>query len=445
MGQKNNDDQLKNKGSDSVKTAFQFENKKEAVMDSKNAVDAVLNSPIDLAFLSKPDGTIVAINQSGAEILHQRSDQLVGIRIFELLSSNEAMDKKTVFEKVIKTGKSASIEGQIAGKWFRQNIHPVFDLQENVRQLAFFSYDITDQKKTELLLEEKKRQLKIQAVRLDELTTTLKILLNKRKQDKKEIQRNLLLNVKNLLEPFIERIKETELDELQKDLLNIIDSNIQEIISSLTRELSMENFALTSTEIRIANLIKLGHTSKEISKILNIDDRKVDAHRKSIREKIGIDQKKTNLRSYLLIMESHLSSRGIKNMARILVIEDDIQLQKMIHKMLTREGYKVQVAGNGIEGIKCYQKTPADLVITDIIMPKKSGIETISELKESFPEVTIIAMSGSGQADIKLLEIAETLGAKRTINKPFKRDKFIATVKEVIEESSQKLYLPQTR
>lgn len=184
MGQINNDDKLKNKGSNSVKTAFQFENKKEAVMDSKNAVDAVLKSPIDLAFLSKPDGTIVAINQSGAEILHQQSDQLVGIRIFELLSPNEAMDKKKVFEKVIKTGKSTSIEGQIAGKWFRQNIHPVFDLQENVRQLAFFSYDITDQKKTELLLEEKERQLKIQAVRLDELNTTLKILLKKKNKTK---------------------------------------------------------------------------------------------------------------------------------------------------------------------------------------------------------------------------------------------------------------------
>jgi DNA-binding NtrC family response regulator len=123
-------------------------------------------------------------------------------------------------------------------------------------------------------------------------------------------------------------------------------------------------------------------------------------------------------------------------MALILVIEDDIQLQKVLHQMLAHEGYEVQVASNGVEGIRCYHNTPADLVITDIIMPEKSGIETISELKGTYPEVTIIAMSGGGRADIKLLEIAETVGAQRTINKPFTREKFIATVKEVLKESS---------
>jgi PAS domain S-box-containing protein len=277
--------------------------KRDAFIDSKDIVDAILNAPIDLALLSKPDGTIVAINQSGADMLHQQSDNLIGIRIFELLSSHEAMEKKAVFEKVIKTGKSASIEGQLADKWFHQNIHPVFDLQGNVRRLAIFSYDITEQKKTELLLREKERELKIQAVRLDELTKTLKILLKKREQDKKEIERNLLTNVKKLLEPFIESIKNTELDDQQKSLLNIIDSNIQEIVSPLTRKLS-ENLALTSAEIRIANLIKHGHDSKEISKILNISPKTVDTHQKNIRKKIGIDRKKANLRSHLLSMES---------------------------------------------------------------------------------------------------------------------------------------------
>ena len=110
MGQKINDDQLKNKRSNTVKTALRSENKREAFIDSKDFVEFILNSSIDLALLSKPDGTIVAINQSGADMLHQQSDNLIGIRIFELLSSHEAMKKKAVFEKVIKTGKSESID-----------------------------------------------------------------------------------------------------------------------------------------------------------------------------------------------------------------------------------------------------------------------------------------------------------------------------------------------
>jgi PAS domain S-box-containing protein len=304
MGQKINGIQFKDRRSDPVKTAFQFENIKEAFIDTKDVIDAIHNAPIDLALLSKPDGTIVAINQSGADMLHQQSDNLIGMCIFELLSSHEAREKKAVFEKVIQAGKSANIEGQMAGRLFHQNIHPVFDLQGNVRRLTIFSYDITDQRKTERLLIERERELKIQAKRLDELTTTLKILLRKREQDKKEMQHNLLGNIKKLLEPFIERIKNTELNDRQQYLLNIIDQNIQEVISPLTRRLSMGNLALTSTEIKIANLIKHGHISKEISKILNISPKIVDTHRKNIRKKIGIDRKKVGLRSYLLSMES---------------------------------------------------------------------------------------------------------------------------------------------
>jgi DNA-binding NtrC family response regulator len=123
-------------------------------------------------------------------------------------------------------------------------------------------------------------------------------------------------------------------------------------------------------------------------------------------------------------------------MTRILLIEDDIHLQKLLHQILTLAGYDVNGASNGIEGIKSYHETPADLVITDIIMPEKTGLETISELKKVYPELTIIAMSGGGRADVELLKIAETLGAQRTLSKPFTRAELISTIKEVLKESS---------
>ena len=167
-----------------------------------------------------------------------------------------------------------------------------------------WEYDITNQKKTERLLKKKQRKLEIYAARLDELTTTLKILLKKREQDKKDMERDLLANVKKLIEPFIEEIINTGLNDRQKSLLNIIKSNIHEITSPMTQRLSIENIGLTCAEIKIANLIKQGLTSKEISKILNISLKTVETHRKNIRKKIGIDRKKTNLRSYLLSIES---------------------------------------------------------------------------------------------------------------------------------------------
>jgi PAS domain S-box-containing protein len=298
------ENQLKDMRADSDSMAFRFENHKKTFTGSSDIIDAILNAPIDLALLSKPDGTIVAINRSGADILHQPPDDLIGTRFFELLSIHEVEKRKAIFDNVIQTGKSASIDGQLDGKWFHYNIYPVFDMHGNVRRLAIFSYDITDQKKTELLLKEKENELKIHSTHLEELTATLKILLNKREQDKKDMERNLIANVKKLIEPFIEEIKHTNLDDRQRSLLNILESNIHDIISPMTRKLSMENLDLTCAEIRIANLIKHGHTSKEISKILNISLKTVETHRKNIRRKIGIDRKRANLRSYLLSIES---------------------------------------------------------------------------------------------------------------------------------------------
>jgi DNA-binding response OmpR family regulator len=121
------------------------------------------------------------------------------------------------------------------------------------------------------------------------------------------------------------------------------------------------------------------------------------------------------------------------DMASILLIEDDIQLQKMYHQMLTNEGYDVQKASNGDEGINFFHEKPADLVITDIIMPEKSGLDAISELIRAYPDVKIIAMSGGNRAGDKLLRMAQTLGAQRILRKPFSRAELISTVEATLK------------
>jgi len=82
---------------------------------------------------------------------------------------------------------------------------------------------------------------------------------------------------------------------------------------------------------------------------------------------------------------------------RILVIDDESQLRAMLKKFLEMEGYEVITASNGKEGLHLFSEDPADLVITDLIMPDKEGIETIKELKASNPKTKVIAMSGGGK------------------------------------------------
>ena len=84
-------------------------------------------------------------------------------------------------------------------------------------------------------------------------------------------------------------------------------------------------------------------------------------------------------------------------MARILIIDDEPTILLMLKKMLERSGYVVDMAINGKEGMELFAKFPADLIITDIVMPEKEGLETIREIKKDHPHVKIIAISGGGR------------------------------------------------
>ena len=103
-----------------------------------------------------------------------------------------------------------------------------------------------------------------------------------------------------LILPYIEKIKQTELDDFQKTYLSIIETNLKDIVSPFSREMSVKELNLTPKELQVANLTKKGIPGKTIAEIMNISPRTVDAYRKNIRKKIGLNRKRVNLRSYLM-------------------------------------------------------------------------------------------------------------------------------------------------
>jgi len=122
-------------------------------------------------------------------------------------------------------------------------------------------------------------------------------------------------------------------------------------------------------------------------------------------------------------------------MKRILVIDDDWQMREMMHQALERAGYGVVDAANGKIGMNIQRQEPVDLVITDLIMPEKEGIETIRELRRDFPGLKIIAISGGGRAGADgYLSVAKTIGADRTLSKPFDLKQILDTVGELLSE-----------
>lgn len=123
-------------------------------------------------------------------------------------------------------------------------------------------------------------------------------------------------------------------------------------------------------------------------------------------------------------------------MTRILVIDDDVQICKMLDRFLTKKGYEVAVAYNGVEGVQFFDKRGAHLVITDLVMPEKEGIETVMELRAKSPDVKIIAISGGGRVGPEsYLEIAKELGAQRTFEKPVDFNELLFAVEELIAEA----------
>jgi len=116
----------------------------------------------------------------------------------------------------------------------------------------------------------------------------------------------------------------------------------------------------------------------------------------------------------------------------ILLIDDEKSFRDVLKQVLSKAGYEVVEAANGAEGIDRFYENPADLIITDVIMPEKEGIETIIELKKVYPEIKLIVMSGGGWYGTDIdFDMAKKLGA-RTLDKPFALQEFLDTVAELL-------------
>lgn len=116
---------------------------------------------------------------------------------------------------------------------------------------------------------------------------------------------------------------------------------------------------------------------------------------------------------------------------KILIIDDDSRIRNLFRMWLEREDFEVFEAENGMEGVKIQRASPMDLIVCDLIMPVQEGIETITQIKNEFPDVGIIAISGGGKiGPDSYLSVAEHLGAWRVFTKPVDMRLMIETIKE---------------
>jgi PAS domain S-box-containing protein len=251
------------------------------------------------------------------DILGYRAEEIVGKSPFDLMPSPEADQVFKIFNDIRASQKSFDC---LENTNLHKNGHsviletsgvPIFDTNGKFTGYRGIDRDITQRKRIQEELQkahdelenrvkERTRELEAQKSNIEEANIALQVLLDKRHEDKKEMEDNVLMNVKEMMIPYFKKIRKTKLNVHQKTILSILESYLNEIVSPFTRKISRTYLNLTPVEIEVANLIRFGSNSKEIADIMGLSPRTIYNHRKNIRKKLGIENKKTDLRSYLL-------------------------------------------------------------------------------------------------------------------------------------------------
>jgi PAS domain S-box-containing protein len=259
----------------------------------------------DLMQITDKDGYFTYVNKSTARTLGYSEKKMIGMHITQILSK-KILEKnfEPGWEELILKGE-ASPESILLTKNKKEiygevKVVAIYDSENKYAGCRGVFRDTTEHKKMEKALKKREKELEVKASNLEEVNTALRVLLKRRDEDKIELEEKVLLNIKAIVIPYLERLKNSRLDERQKVYTSILESNLNDIISPFSRTMIIKYANLSPREIQVANLVKNNKSSKEIGNLLNLSTRTIEAYRYRLRNKIGIEQKKVNLRTYLL-------------------------------------------------------------------------------------------------------------------------------------------------
>jgi PAS domain S-box-containing protein len=284
----------------------------EAMRLSEQKYRELFEHANDIIFILNFDGKILSCNAAAANTYGYEPQELLGLGIEALLDRNYlSVMRKFIREKVER------FESQIPQEFltYTKDEEPVW-VEVNARiirengipvSVHGIARNITDRKRMEEALRKRERELEEKSRNLEDANTALRVLLKRREEDRAELEEKVICNTRELILPYIENLKITQVDSHQRSQLSILERHINEIISPFLRTLSSKHPNLTPMEIKVITFIREGRTTKEIAELLNVSARTVDVHRDNIRKKLGLKNRKANLRSHLLSLTTPLN------------------------------------------------------------------------------------------------------------------------------------------
>ena len=249
-------------------------------------------------------GRITYVNDRLCQMWGYSEKEIIGRRVGDFLDETSlALFQEQITKR--KTGEKGLYEVVVRKKdgeniFSRFSASPIFDEEGKYRGSFAVVTDITQLKRVENELRTRESELSAQSNRLQEVNTALKVLVKDREEDKNRLEKNVLSHVKQLVSPYLGRLKNTRLNSDQEILVSVLEENLNNIISPMAGHLSSKYQELTPTEIRVADLVRDGKRNEEIAELLNISKNTVKFHRFNLRTKLGLKNKKINLRAYLM-------------------------------------------------------------------------------------------------------------------------------------------------
>jgi PAS domain S-box-containing protein len=245
------------------------------------------NSRDIVLFMRSSDGRILEANKAASKAYEYSREEMLGLTIHDL----RAPETKGIVKEQMSLADSQGILFETLhrtkeGRTFPVEVSSQGATIDGTRTLISVIRDITERQGM--------RQ------QLMELDAAVKVILEKNEESKREVEEKVLLRIKDLIRPYLEKLNGSNVSDLQKSYLALIDENLREIVAPFTSFTSVNYYKLTDKEIQISDLIRRGKSTKEIATLLKSSKRAVEFHRNRLREKFGISHQKANLRDFLV-------------------------------------------------------------------------------------------------------------------------------------------------
>ncbi len=278
----------------------------EAMRRSEQKFRELFENANDMIFLLDFEGKILSCNAAAARTYGYEPDQMEGMSLLELLDPEYLPVVKDLFRKKhsdLVTNPQEFLTYTRTGEpvWVEINARSVIGKGKPVA-VHGIARNITERKRMEAALRKREQELEEKSRNLQDANAALRVLLKRREDDKSELEEKVICNVRELIVPYVENLKLSMTDSHQKNQLRILERNLGEVVSPFLRTLSTKHPNLTPTEIKVINFIREGRTTKEMAELLNVAVRTVEVHRDNIRKKLGLRNRKANLKSYLMAL-----------------------------------------------------------------------------------------------------------------------------------------------